>query len=147
MDNNLNTTIYAIIKGEYDNFRIVSLRSSKADADALALKMSAGDPYDEVEYKVQAFPLDGFHEGSEELSKVQGFRAYYNFAMHGYVLDVNNVVFVKVLHTVEDSRHWTRNVFLRTSKEACVIATTQDECIQLLSEYLQEEEAQLQGKR
>lgn len=134
---NKTTNVYVISKGEYSDYAIVSVRSSKEEAEEFAAKLNGGMRY--PDYEVETWPLDALLVGSDETNKVAGFRAIYDYKTHGWFVDETNVSFKEILTS------WDVEVFHSSETTVSAAAKTKAECLNMLEAYALAELAKLEG--
>ena len=112
---------YVITKGEYDEYSIVGVFSTKEKADEMCALLNA-NPWN-GHHDVEEYPLDAFPEWEE---KTRGYRGSYNLS-HGFDVDVENVVLTEAFYT--PSYEGDSEV-----KNGSVVAfgNTREKCLQVL---------------
>jgi hypothetical protein len=127
MEKNLNTTVFAIVKGVDDSRGIVSVWTSKEEAERNVELLNAGMRY--WDYEVEEVALNGFGAGEDEVERKPGVRATYDFAKHGWDVKKENVVFKEALVAwVTEATYDTRTSFV-------AIHESEDACVEMLQKF------------
>lgn len=128
MDKNSASNVYVLTKGEASDYSIVSVWLSEEEATRNCAQLNAGIRYGD--YEVGAYPIGTFLGGSDEASKVPGFRATYDFGKHGWDVKKETVVFSEALMS------WVTEPTLRTPTEVFVVNETEAECLKAIEDFV-----------
>lgn len=128
MDNDLNATVFALVRGAGDNRDVVSVWSSRDVAERNAELLNAGMRY--VDYEVKEVSLDSFGVDTAEASRRPGVRATYDAAEHGWDVKKENVVFEEALVG------WVTHPTYVTRTSFVVIHESEDDCVEMLREVV-----------
>lgn len=128
--------VYIITSGEYSEYSIDSVWSSKEEAERLCALLNVGRGYED--YRVEEHSLNVSYHASGYL--VSCYRAEYDYSVHGLNLDVSNIEF-------KDAA-WARadlNRVLDDRSKVSVLGETKDKCLRMLADRLAEKKAEEEG--
>lgn len=129
--------IYIITTGEYSDYSIVSVWSSKEEAERNCKLLNAGKMYDD--FRVEDYPLDVPHE-SREFPMIRGFKAFYDFELHGLNVNVSNVVIEEALYqSSQEARVHVASTF------AFVLSDSKERSLRILFDTIAELKANGEG--
>jgi hypothetical protein len=130
-------SIYIITTGEYSDYSIVSVWSSLEAAERNCKLLNAGRMHDD--FRVEDYPLDSPHEG-REYPMSRGFKAFYDFELHGLEVHVTNVVIDESLYQpFQEARVHVTSTFVM------VLADSKERCLRILFDTVAEKRANEEG--
>ena len=124
--------IFVITEGEYDDYGMVSAWSSKEEADRECSLLNGGMLYDAC--RVEELSLDVSHL-DKDYGMIRGFKAVYDFTVHGMDMAVENVVFTEAILFPTGN---LRSLFRKDSVAVC--GSSKEECVRLLFDALSEKQ-------
>lgn len=129
--------VYIITTGEYSDYSIVSVWSSLEAAERNCKLLNAGRLFDD--FRVEDYPLDAPHEG-REFPMVRGFKAFYDFSVHGLNVDVANVTIEEALYQpFQEARVHV------AAKFVAVLSDSKERCLRILFDTVAELKAKGEG--
>lgn len=130
------SNVYIITSGDYSEYSICSVWSSKEKAENLCLLLNAGKNYEE--YQVEEYPLDV--SPFENSYFLMGYRAVYDYSAHGLQLDSSNIQFTDAAFGRSDVGRVGD-----TGSELFVRGESKDKCLRILADILAEKKAEEAG--
>lgn len=131
------SNVYIITSGEYSEYSITSVWSSKEEAEKLCVLLNTGKNYEE--YRVEEFPLDA-PAPLDTNYFLMGYRAVYDYSVHGLQLDSSNIVF-KDAAFYRGENNWV----IDTGSEMRVLGESKEKCLRMFSDRLAEKKAEEAG--
>ena len=131
------TAIYIITSGEYSDYGINSVWSSKDKAEEICKLLNAGKMWND--FRVEEYPVDEPLERNV-FHMVRGFKVVYDFSENGMDVDVANVVFSDALFAPSPEARVTL-----TSKAVIVLGTSKEKCLRILFDTIAQKKAEDEG--
>lgn len=130
------TDIYIVTMGEYSDYSIISVWSSKEEAERNCKMLNAGKVSED--FRVEEYPLD--EPRRNHIPMIRGFKAFYDFSVHGLHVDTANVAFEDALYySFQDSRVHIASTFVS------VLSDSKERCLRILFDAMAEYRANEEG--
>lgn len=128
--------IYIITSGDYSEYSINSVWSSKEIAEKNCELLNAGSRW--VEYQVEEWSMDVPQLDTQRT--MLGEKAVYDFDAHGLHVDVANVVFTDAIFSKVDEG---KPVFTRT--KLAVMGYDKEKCLRIVFDVMAQKRAEDEG--
>lgn len=127
-------TIYIVTTGDYSDYSIHSVWTDKSEAERVVKAYNSGNTYSEA-------GLEEYHVDTLGDFQSYGYCGTYDFAKHGYPVDVKNIEVTEALV----SQSYNRQVKVTVNHVFTAVATTEETVRRLIFDATAELAAKLQG--